>query len=39
MRQVGEKAIYYYNKVIVIMYNGKMQSVMIGAEKYFKNMK
>ena len=39
MRQIGQKAIYYYNDVIIIMYDGKLQSAMIGNLKTFLNMK
>ncbi len=35
MRDLGGKAIYYYNNVIVITYNGKLQSVMKGTYEYF----
>ena len=39
MRQVGQKLIYYYNEVIIIVYDGKIQSAMIGKLKTFLNMK
>lgn len=40
MRQLSaSKFVYYYNNVIVVMYNGKLQSMMAGGLKYFKNMK
>ena len=39
MRQVGQKVIYYYNEVIIIVYDGKIQSAMIGKLKTFLNMK
>ena len=39
MRVLGDKAIYYYNKVIIIMYDNKIQSVMKGTEKSFNKMK
>jgi RHS repeat-associated protein len=39
MRQVVVKTIYYYNKVIIITYDGKIQSVMKGTEDSFNKMK
>lgn len=39
MRTVGGKTMYYYNGVIVIMYDGKLQSVMRATEEAFKKMK
>ena len=39
MRVIGEKAMYYYNDVVVIMYDGKLQSIMRATEEAFKKMK
>lgn len=39
MRSIGNKTVYYYNKLIIIMFDGKLQSVMVGSQKYFQNMK
>ena len=39
MRQNGKKSFYYYNDVVVVTYDGKLQSVMPSNEKYFNKMK
>ena len=39
MKATGSKVSYYYNNVIVVTYDGKLQSVMIGSLKYFEKMK
>ena len=39
MKATGRKVSYYYNNVIVVTYDGKLQSVMIGSLKYFEKMK
>ena len=39
MRQLGSKTVYYLNDVIIIMFDGKLQSAMVGTLKYFLNMK
>ena len=38
MRTVGDKAMYYYNGVVVVMYDGKLQSVMRATEEAFNKM-
>ena len=37
-KQIGQKAIYYYNDVIIILYDGKLQTVMIGSWETFNKM-
>lgn len=39
IRTVGDKVIYYYNDVVIIMYGGKLQSVMRSSLKAFEKMK
>ena len=39
MRSSGSKVMYYYNDIIIIMYNGKLQTVMKGSLSYFLGCK